>query len=189
MANFLDKVQPKNKEQLKQLINYAFKHNIYDLNFIDTSEITDMTWLFKYISCNFDISNWNVSNVKDMTGMFYCCTNFNYDLSNWNVSHVVDMSQMFYNCKNFNVDLSQWNVSNVTDMHSMFTLCENFKGKGLENWDVSNVTTMSGMFNKCYNFNCDLSKWNVSNVENMSYMFVWCDKITIPNWYKLYRRK
>ena len=164
MVNVLDKVQPKNKEQLKQLINYAFKHNIYNLNFIDTSEISDMTWLFKYISCNFDISNWNVS-------------------------HVVDMSQMFYNCKNFNVDLSQWNVSNVTDMHSMFTLCENFKGKGLENWDVSNVTTMSGMFNKCYNFNCDLSKWNVSNVENMSYMFVWCDKITIPNWYKLYRRK
>ena len=26
-----DKVQPKNKEQLKQLINHAFKHNIYDL--------------------------------------------------------------------------------------------------------------------------------------------------------------
>ena len=48
---------------------------------------------------------------------------------------------------------------------------------------------MSGMFNKCYNFNCDLSKWNVSNVENMSYMFVWCNKMTIPNWYKLYHKK
>ena len=189
MSIQLDKVQPKNKAQLKSLIEYAFNHNIYDLNFIDTSEITNMSWLFENVKYNFDVSSWNVSNVKDMTGMFYCCTNFNCDLSNWNVSHVVDMSQMFYNCKNFNVDLSQWNVSNVTDMHSMFTLCENFKGKGLENWDVSNVTTMSGMFNKCYNFNCDLSKWNVSNVENMSYMFVWCDKITIPNWYKLYRRK
>ena len=119
-----DKVQPKNKAQLKQLINYAFKHNIYDLNFIDTSEITDMSWLFEYISCNFDISNWDVSNVKDMTGMFYCCYDFNCDLSNWD-------------------------VSKVTDMYSMFTACENFKGKGLENWDVSKVKDMNYMFNDC----------------------------------------
>ena len=39
MANVLDKVQPKNKTQLKRLIDYAFKHNVYDLNFIDTSKI------------------------------------------------------------------------------------------------------------------------------------------------------
>ena len=80
MSIQLDKVQPKNKAQLKSLIDHAFKHNIYDLNFIDTSEITDMSWLFEYISCNFNISNWDVSNVKDMTGMFYCCKKFDCDL-------------------------------------------------------------------------------------------------------------
>ena len=58
-----DKVQPKTKEQLKQLINYTFKHNIYDLNFIDTSEITDMSKLFININHNFDVSKWDVSNV------------------------------------------------------------------------------------------------------------------------------
>ena len=46
MSIQFDKVQPKNKIQLKQLVDYAFKHNIYDLNFIDTSEITDMSLLF-----------------------------------------------------------------------------------------------------------------------------------------------
>ena len=46
MSIQLDKVQPKNKAQLKSLIEYAFNHNIYDLNFIDTSEITDMSNLF-----------------------------------------------------------------------------------------------------------------------------------------------
>ena len=46
MANFLDTVQPKNRMQLEELIDYAFKHNIYDLNFIDTSKITDMSELF-----------------------------------------------------------------------------------------------------------------------------------------------
>ena len=83
MSIQLDKVQPKTKEQLKQLINYAFKHNIYDLNFIDTSEITDMSWLFEYISCNFDISNWDVSNLKRWENMFNECTKLSCDLSSW----------------------------------------------------------------------------------------------------------
>ena len=135
----LDKVQPKNKRQLKQLINYAFKHNIYDLNFIDTSEITDMSLLFSNCMHNFDVSSWDVSNVT--------C-----------------MEYMFVNCKNFNCDLSYWDVSNVTDMYSMFTMCKNFKGKGLENWDVSKA-------------------------EDIRYMFSGCDKMTIPNWYKLYHKK
>ena len=71
MANFLDKVQPKNKAQLKSLIEYAFNHNIYDLNFIDTSKITDMSNLF--MNCEYDIgvSNWDVSNVTNTAGMFF----------------------------------------------------------------------------------------------------------------------
>ena len=124
MSIQLDKVQPKNKAQLKSLIEYAFNHNIYDLNFIDTSEITDMSWLFEDVRHNFDVSKWDVSNVTNMSAMFYCCVNFNCNLSNWN-------------------------VSNVTDMYSMFTACENFKGKGLENWDVSKVKDMNYMFNNC----------------------------------------
>ena len=124
MANFLDKVQPKNKAQLKSLIEYAFNHNIYDLNFIDTSKITNMSNLFINCEYDIDVSNWDVSNVTNMLAMFYCC----YD---------------------FNCDLSKWNVSNVKDMYSMFTACENFKGKGLENWDVSKVKDMNYMFNNC----------------------------------------
>jgi surface protein len=32
------------------------------------------------------------------------------------VSNVTDMSYMFYNAKAFNQDISKWDVSNVTDM-------------------------------------------------------------------------
>ena len=164
MVNVLDKVQPKNKAQLKSLIEYAFNHNIYDLNFIDTSEITNMSWLFEDIRHNFDVSSWDVTNVTDMAGMFVGCENFNCDLSYWDVSNMTCMEYMFDGCKNFNCDLSNWDVSNVTDMYSMFTACENFKGKGLENWDVSKV-------------------------KDMNYMFNNCDKVSIPSWYKLYHRK
>ena len=136
MSTQLDKVQPKNKIQLEQLIGYAFKHNIYDLNFIDTSKITNMSNLFANCEYDIDVSNWDVSNVTNMYNMFYCC-------------------------KNFDCDLSNWNVSNVTDMYSMFIACENFKGKGLENWDVSNIHAMYCVFKNCVNLT--IPSWYKSN--------------------------
>ena len=215
MVNVLDKVQPKNKTQLKRLIDYAFKHNIYDLNFIDTSKITNMSNLFMNCEYDIDVSNWDVSNVTTTFCMFVGCKKFNSDLSNWDVSNVKNMNNMFYCCKNFDCDLSNWNVSNVTDMYSMFTACENFKGKGIENWDVSNVTDMRYMFYNCKNFNCDLSNWDMSNALRINEMFYgcknfegkglenWklektlfyynifaeCDKVKLPSWYKAFLKR
>ena len=34
-----------------------------------------------------------------MYSMFWNCENFNSDLSKWDVSNVKDMSDMFYKCK------------------------------------------------------------------------------------------
>ena len=47
---------------------------------------------------------------------------FNGDISNWNVSNVEDMSYMFMGSKftGENGDISQWDVSNVKDMRYMF---------------------------------------------------------------------
>ena len=90
---------PKTKDELRKNIIECFDSKNYDLNCIDTSEITDMSYLFKNIrGINFDVSNWNVSNVKYTKYMFFECTKFDCDLSNWNVSKVENMSNMFYNC-------------------------------------------------------------------------------------------
>ena len=184
MCKLLDKVQPKNKEQLKQLINYAFKHNIYDLNFIDTSEITDMSKLFMSCDYNIDVSRWDVSNVKNMCQIFYGCIRLNTDLSVWNVSNVTDMNHMFFCCENFDIKcFDSWDVSNVTDMTSMFAFCNKFDCD-LSNWDVSNVTGMYYMFGHCKQFDCDLSHWNTSKVKDMKNMFTGCNRLTIPDWYK-----
>ena len=104
MSIRLDKVQPKNKIQLKQLVAYAFKHNIYDLNFIDTSKITDMSELFININHNFDVSSWDVSNVTDMHALFYECNKFTgKGLENWNVSNVTDTRGMFKGCNRLTI--------------------------------------------------------------------------------------
>ena len=87
------------------------------MNDIDVSQIKDMSYLFDETNFNGDISNWDVSNVINMSGMFCWCKNFNQDISSWNVSNVKDMSYMFYECESFNQDISKWDVSNVTEYY------------------------------------------------------------------------
>ena len=44
------------------------------------------------------------------------------EISNWDVSNVTNMSYMFGAEFSFNQPLNNWNVSNVTDMEAMFHL-------------------------------------------------------------------
>ena len=127
--------QPKTKEELKQIIKKRISNegNNCDLNDIDTSLITDMSWLFYGLKFNGDISNWNVSNVNTMRGMFKD-SNFNGDISNWNVSNARDMTGMFANSK-FNQDISNWNIRKDCNVRLMFTVChirKEFKPKSLQ---------------------------------------------------------
>ena len=181
------KYHPQTKEELIKNIKELLYKRENDLNCIDTSAITDMSFLFLNINViidNIDVSNWDVSNVTTMEGLFNNCKKFNCDLNKWDVSNVKDMKYMFYNSGNFDCDLSNWDVSKVENMYTMFEGCSKFKGKGLENWDVSKVENISYMFFDCINFDCDLSNWNVNNVKNMEHMFYNCNLKNTPKWYK-----
>ena len=120
--------KPHDYAELVKLIDRYIKAAGYNcsLNWIDTSEIDDMRNLFSfsYIACYFNgnISKWNVSNVKDMYGMFYGC-DFNGNISDWDVSNVTNMSYMFYSDKKFNQDISKWDVKKVSKYYDMFTAC------------------------------------------------------------------
>ena len=157
---------PKTKLELTELLKKLINSGEINLNCIDTSAITDMSYLF---------------------GAFNNIKNINFNVSNWDVSNVENMNYMFFDCKNFDCDLSSWDVSNVEDMYEMFGNCKKFTGKGLENWDVSNVTDISYMFIGCEKLICDLSDWDVSNVKdkNMELTFYKCDSLkNKPSWYK-----
>ncbi len=129
---------PKSFKELVKIIEQRYeeqgpgtKQNPIDFNDVDISNINsfynaninegifDLTD-FEYI----DVSDWNVSKVKDMYKLFNECYNLKSvgDLSNWDVSNVEDMSLMFNSCYNLKSvgNLSKWNVSECKNMYNMF---------------------------------------------------------------------
>ena len=137
-----------------------------DISQWDTSNVTNMSRMFRNSSFNGDLSKWNIGQVMDMTAMFQSSP-FNGNISNWDVSRVTDMYRMFDNCS-FNGDISGWNVSKVHNMGSLFSSSK-FQGN-ISGWDVSNVRNMSWMFENSP-FDGDLSRWDVSKVKNFGHMF------------------
>ncbi len=135
-------------------------NNSADLNSIYTGAITDMSGVFNdnaLRSFNGTISDWDVSNVSNMSELFKE-SQFNGDISNWEVNKVTDMSSMFKDNTVFDQDISSWHVNNVTTMASMFYNAEAFN-QDIAGWEVDTVTTIEQMFREATAFAQDLEAW------------------------------
>ena len=69
-----------------------------------------------------DISGWNVSNVEDMSYMFYGCKSLGtLDVSKWDVSNVNNMYCMFFRCKSLHTDIRMWKMrTNNINIDNMY---------------------------------------------------------------------
>jgi len=151
---------------------------------LDISNLTNISHLFYNCShLNQNFSNWDTSNIVDMSGTFSSCDLYNQDLSTWQTHNVESMRSMFAMADNFDQDISGWDVSKVTNMTYMFMGCWDFK-QNLSDWDVSSVTEMYQMFKGCYKFNNDISDWDTGSVTTMYGMFDGCDAFNqdISSW-------
>ena len=125
-----------------------------------------------------DLSSLDTSQVTDMSYMFTACSRLtSLDLSNFDTSQVTNMSWMFcaepgslMNIEEINV--SSFDTSQVTDMSYMFTACSRLTSLHLSNFDTSNVTNMSTMFAYCSSLtNSDASNFNAPKLTDITDMF------------------
>lgn len=163
----MKKYKPQTKEELKNLV---FTDGI-KLNCVDTSLITDMSYLFqKSERKDFEgIEEWDTSNVTNMKGMFSFAKAFNQNINNWNVSKVEDMSYMFKACDSFNQPINDWDVSNVKTMEAMFHSAL-FFNQPLDKWNTKKLSKMYSMFKytDSYDSYDSLANWDLSKVSDIS---------------------
>ena len=171
--------------------------------------VTDMSNMFEgctSLKSLAALSEWDVSKVTDMKGMFASVIN-NYTehnklnggyaglmvidslkpLNKWNVGKVANMTRMFEGCASLQnlKGLESWNTQNVGLMISMFEYCKGVDSlEPLSEWKTGKVTDMRAMFAVCQNIQNTgnqktngLKKWNVSNVESMNDMFSKCTSL------------
>ena len=144
---------------------------------IDTSEVTDMQWLFYhcYQLDNPAIKNWNTSKVEDMTYLFYEAKGLTtLDVSNWKTDNVRKLNSAFYGCTNLtSLDTSSWVLNNVENLYYTFKNCSNLESLGdTTNWGLTNCVNLHGTFENCKKLeNLNASTWNLSNCVDISSVF------------------
>ena len=164
----------------------SFSVTSLDLSNFNTSEVTNMTYMFQDCSSltSLELSNFNTSEVTNMQNMFQGCSKLtSLDLSNFDTSEVTNMTYMFQDCSSLtSLDLSNFDKNKVTDMTYMFQGCSKLTSLDLSHFNTSEVTDMTYMFQGCSKLtSLDLSHFNTSEVTNMTYMFQGCSSLTSLN--------
>ena len=130
-------------------INYPYQQSIFINGINNTynlSNASHMFWNIINLTTIANVSNWNLSNVKDMSYMFANCPNLsNLNIVNWNLSNVKDMSYMFYYC--WNIDpkniLNQISGTNINFAYGI--AYSNISEVYLPNNSIENFSNIRGL--------------------------------------------
>ena len=154
-----------------------------DLTYLDTSQVTDMSYMFddcgKLTSLN--LSNFDTSQVTNMRSMFDDCGKLtSLNLSNFDTSQVTNMRSMFYSCSSLqSLDLSNFDTSQVTNMRSMFYSCSSLQSLDVSNFNTIQVIDMGFVFYNCSKLtSLDVSSFNTSQVTDIGSMFRNCSSLS-----------
>lgn len=154
--------------------------SVKSVRFVDTVRPTSTyMWFDGMKNCTtMDLSKLDTSQDTNMGYMFrYCSALTSLNLSNFDTSKVTNMDSMFEAYPLTSLDVSSFDTSKVTDMDSMFRDCPSLTSLDLSNFDTSRVTDMSGMFYHCESLTSIMasSKFVTTAVTNrVNLMFVGC---------------
>lgn len=170
---------------------YYYSGAELDISRLDTSNVTDMRYMFNSCSnlVSVDVGNFNTSNVNNMNGVFYYCLKLEliHGIENWDTSKVTNMSQMFNDCAViYSLDISHFNTEKVRDAGSMFANCKSLTSLNLPIFNK--LTNINSMFFQCSAIqNIDLSNLNTASLVLVSQLFYKCENlVTIQGTLDLY---
>ena len=157
-----------------------------DLSNFDSSQVTDMSLMFWICSSltSLNLNNFKTSKTTKMIKMFESCSSLkSLDLSSFDTSQCINMVEMFSSCSSLKtLDLSNFNTSQVVDMRGIFSGCKNLSSLIISNFDTSKVTDMGEMFQYCSSLSSlDLSNLDTSKVQSMRFMFYQCSSLSSLN--------
>lgn len=140
-----------NPDSGKLFYNFTNLIGFDGLNYLDTSDVTNMNGMFSYCESltKLDLSSFDTSKVNDMSYMFANCINLKtMNLDSFDTTNVVTMRNMFSNCHSIeSLRLNSFNTNNVIDMTEMFYCCENLRTIYVsDSWTTVYVVFSNDMF-------------------------------------------
>lgn len=135
--------------------NYTKLTTIKHLEYLNTSEVTDMSYQFQncWALKELDLSTFDTKNVTNMEVMFYGCEALeSLNLTGWNTENVTTMKSMFGHCEKLKeLDLTSFNVEKTGNVEYMFQECKELTTIYCnDDWSAPNRPLLSdGMFTNC----------------------------------------
>jgi len=142
-----------------------------DIVFIseNLSDEKDLSGRYKNLKNLKEIELSNISNkANNLESMFLSCESLErISLKNFDVSNVKLMSDMFFECGSLKdiSDLSDWDVAGVKSFECMFAYCGSLKNiSALKNWKLPKKTNVTMMFAGCNSITdfSPLNNWSKS---------------------------
>ena len=160
---------------------------INNLDVLNTSKVTNMRRMFynmRSLSESIDLSNFDTSNVRDMSSMFQNCASIEtIDIKHFDTGNVESFSSMFNGCTSLlSIDISNLDTRSVMEMPDMFANCESLTTATLSNLDNSFLIDISGLFMNCTSLtSVDFSFFNTERLRRMDGAFQNCISLTELN--------
>ena len=167
---------------------FSFYTNVKTIDFgsgVDTSGVTDMTFMFKQDMqlTGLDLSGFDTSRVESTDRMFTQCRSIkSLDLSGFDTSVNTNMLGMFAHCVALtDLDVSSFDTAKVTTMAFLFYNCSAVRELDIRSFDTSLVRSGRCMFLDCKNLEnlyFDPEKFRTGSMTDMHSMFNSCSSLT-----------
>jgi surface protein len=174
-----------NETSMVGLFAYTPASTTLDLSKVNTSKVTDMSYMFNYCKVPYlDLSGFDVSNVSNMDHMFYYCTS-EINIDGWDTSKLTNANYMFSSFTNGGkyLDLSVLDFSNVIKADSMFDGC-NIDYVDIRNLNLNLAKLSSLPFRSVDGTVLDLSNYDITGLKRTYNLVYFCDcpTVDLTNW-------